>query len=274
MIAGFRELLSDGPAVGAFTCYDVTTALGVMQAARLRDASTILLVLESSFRADAGPLLVRALEAVAEGARAPCCVKLDHTADVGLAAAAREAGVNAVMADGSRLPTRENRDLVRSVVALDPGLGVEAELGHVEGSEDIAAAAIAGQLTDPDEADAFVSASKPDCLAVSIGNVHGNYAAYPALDWERLRSVKARVDVPLSLHGASGLRDEDVRGAIALGVRKVNVNTEIRRRYIEELEQRLPEARAGSRLLDLQRALIDAVAGVVESKLKLLGAVA
>jgi tagatose 1,6-diphosphate aldolase GatY/KbaY len=276
MIAAFGELLARArqarTAVGAFTCYDLTTALGVLRAAGARDAGTILLVSEASAREPDGPLLVSALAAVASEARTRCCVQLDHTADPGVIEAALTAGAAAVMADGSRLPAAENADLVRRVRAIAPApAGIEAELGHVAGGEDVAVATAAGGLTDPDEAAAFVAEASPDCLAVSIGNVHGVYRDTPTLDWIRLARIREGLDgVPLSLHGASGLPDELVRRAVELGVCKVNVNTEIRSRYLDEVARRLPHVREGARLLELHRAVVDAVANVVSVKLELL----
>ena len=267
------ERRTAGAAAGAFTCYDVTTALGVARAAEARDVPAIVLLSEASLRGASGRLLLSALLAVAREARVPMCVQLDHVADDTLIDAALAAGVGAVMADGSRLPIRENSAFVAAVRgrAAVVGAGVEAELGHIEGGEDVAAATEAGTLTDPDQAAAFVAATGCDCLAVSIGNVHGTYASPPRLDWERLALIRDRVAVPLSLHGASGIPDADVRTAIGLGVCKINVNTEIRGRYLDELAARLPAARDGLRLLELEAALVDAVAAVVTAKLELLG---
>ena len=274
MLTPFRELLEErrsaGAAVGAFTCYDVTTALGVVRAAEARNDPVILLVSEASVASEEGRLLAPALVTVAREARVPACVELDHTSDRELIAAALAAGIGAVMADGSKLPLDENTALVRSVRGVAVDAGVEAELGHIEGGEDVAAAASAGAFTDPEEAVALVEATGADCLAVSIGNVHGRYATTPALNWELLAELRHRIDIPLSLHGASGLPDADVRRAIELGITKVNVNTEIRGRYLAELERRLPEVRDGLRLLELQRSVVTAVADVVSAKLDLL----
>jgi len=276
VLAGFRELLEErrsrGAAVGAFTCYDVTTALGVVRAAEQRGQPAILLVAEASFSAPTGRALARALLAVAAEAGVPMAVQLDHVADDALIDEALAAGIGAVMADGSRLPLADNAAFAAAVRARAGVAGVEAELGHVEGGEDVAAATEAGALTDPDEAAAFVAATGCDCLAVSIGNVHGRYAAPPRLDWERLARIRAAVDVPLSLHGASGLPDDDVRRAVALGVAKVNVNAELRERYLTRLRERLPTVLDGLRLLDLQASLVDAVAEAVGAKLELLAA--
>jgi tagatose 1,6-diphosphate aldolase GatY/KbaY len=274
VLTAFRELLEERrrrtAAVGAFTCYDLTTALGVVHAAERRRDPAILLVAEASFRAPTGRLLVHALTAVAREATVPMCVQLDHVDDDVLIDAALRAGIGAVMADGSRLPLEQNAAFAAAVRARAGAVGVEVELGHVEGGEDVAAATETGALTDPEQAPALVSRSGADCLAVSIGNVHGRYAAPPRLDWERLAAVRARVDVPLSLHGASGLPDDDVRHAVSLGVCKVNVNAEIRERYLDRLATHLPGAMAGLRLLELEREVVDAVAEIVTGKLELL----
>lgn len=277
MLSPFREILAErrarGAAAGAFTCYDVTTAAAVLRAAEERGAPVVLLVSEASFRSGAGPGLVAALRAVAEQARIPAAVQLDHVADLELVRRAAAAGIGAVMADGSRLPFEGNVEFVREArAAVGSAAGVEVELGHIEGGEDVAAAVAAGALTDPDEAERLVAATGPDCLAVSIGNVHGTYAEPPALDWELLTAVRDRTGgLPLSLHGASGLPDEDVRRAVELGVSKVNVNTELRARYLDELERRLPSARRGFDVLSLQEAVVDALAETVAGKLVLFG---
>jgi len=275
MLIGFRELLEErrdkGAAAGAFTCYTLTTAVGVLRAAESCGAPVILLVSEASYAAPAGRLLLAALRAAAERGAAPACVQLDHVADRAAIASALADGADAVLADGSRLPWEENVALVRDARELAKArAGVEAELGHVEGSEDVAAAVAVGKLTDPAEAARYVEETGADCLAVSIGNVHGQYAAPPLLDWPRLERIRELVDVPLSLHGASGLPDADLRRAVAAGICKVNVNTELRARLFAELERRVPETAPGLRLLELESALADAVAGVAAEKLRLL----
>jgi tagatose 1,6-diphosphate aldolase GatY/KbaY len=274
VLTSFREILAERraarAAVGAFTCYDVTTAIGVVRAAEARGDPVLLLASAASFRSPSGRLLLPALLAVGAEARVPVCVQLDHVDDGDLIQAALEAGIGAVMADGSKLSANDNASFVASVRARAADAGVEAELGHVEGGEDVAGSAEAGSLTDPDEAAWFVAATGCDCLAVSIGNVHGKYARAPELDWERLQAIRERVDVPLSLHGASGIPDADVARAIAFGVCKVNVNTELRERYLAQLEAALPAAKDGLRLIDLEAELVDAVAETVGAKLSLL----
>jgi ketose-bisphosphate aldolase len=275
MLIGFRQLLEErrakGAAAGSFTCYTLSTAVGVLRAAEAEQAPVILLVSEAAYRAPWGPLLLAALAAAAERAAASACVQLDHVADPEAIARALADGAGAVMVDGSRLPYEANAALVREARALaKPEAGVEAELGHIEGGEDVAAATAAGALTDPAEAARYVDETGADCVAVSIGNVHGHYAAPPALDWARLERIRELVDVPLSLHGASGLPDEDLRRAVAAGICKVNVNTELRARLFAELERGVPDTAPGLRLLELEAALADAIADVAAEKLRLL----
>jgi tagatose 1,6-diphosphate aldolase GatY/KbaY len=273
MLARFSELLGAAmarrAAVGAFTAYNLEQALGVLRAAEERGAGVILLVGAQTFRAPSGPLLMSALVAVAREARVPACVQLDHVDDLGLIRRAFDLGAGAVLADGSRLPLDENVDLVREAIATGRVRGgeVECELGGIAGDEDVTVAVAAGALTDPEAAAAFVERTGAACLAVSIGNVHGAYCDPPSLDWPRLETIRRQVAVPLSLHGASGLPDADLRRAISLGVAKVNVNTELRERYLEATAERLADARSGTRVLELNSAQIDAVAAVVAAKL-------
>ena len=204
----------------------------------------------------------------------PVCVQFDHATSLDLIGDALASGsVGAVLADGSRLPYADNVAFVAAARKLADrhGAQIEVELGHVEGGEDVAAAAAAGKLTDPAEAAQFVAATKASCLAVSIGNVHGSYAAEPALDWERLDAIRAAVGVPLSLHGASGLPGRDVRRAVAAGVAKVNVNTEIRQRTFATLGARLDELSRGWRIAELDAEIVGVVEEVVAEKLELLG---
>lgn len=276
MIVTFSDLLAEadrrGAAVGAFTAYNLEGALAVLRAAEERSDGVILLVSSQAFAARGGPLLVAALRAACERAAVPCCVQLDHAADLTMMEAALDAGVGALMADGSRLPFDGNAELVAAAVRIARrfGAGVEAELGHVAGDEELATAAARGALTDAAEAADFAERTGADCLAVSIGNVHGRYARPPELDWERLADIRRQIALPLSLHGASGLPDADLARAVRAGIRKVNVNTELRERWFEVLAERADALREGAQLLALNEELIGALALVAAAKLELL----
>jgi tagatose 1,6-diphosphate aldolase GatY/KbaY len=276
VLAAFAELLAEadrrGVAVGAFTAYNLEGALAVLRAAEERSEGVIILVSAQAFGARGGPALVVALRSVCERATAPCCIQLDHAGELELMEAALEAGASALMADGSKLSYEGNLDLVAAAARLADrfGAGVEAELGHVAGDEELATAVARGALTDPAQAAEFVERSGAACLAVSIGNAHGHYTRPPQLDWERLESIRQSLSLPLSLHGASGLSDADVVRCVRGGIRKLNVNTELRERWFEVLAERTEALHLGAELLALNEELIDAVAEVVAGKLALL----
>lgn len=233
-------------ALPAFTSYDLTTADAAVRAAESADTPVALLVSPKTAAGRSGLGLIRALRTLADAATVPVCVQLDHATDPALIAAAVQAGADAVLADGSREGTDANARFVARIRAELPArIAVEAELGRIEGDEDVAsAAARPGRLTDPDTVPDFLDRSGADLLAVSIGNVHGRYTAEPRLDWTRLAAIRARAgDTPLVLHGASGLPADDLHRALDGGVCKVNVNTELRRAVFDTLGDELDRHR-------------------------------
>ena len=273
----FGEILSraqeTGRAVGAFTCYDLLGFEAVVRAAESYRAPVIVLVSPSSFRAEGGGRLVRAFGAAAKASSVEVLVQLDHAGDERLIERSVDCGVEAVMADGSKLPFAENLAFVRSVVGLmrPRGVGVEAELGRVEGHEDEAGETLSGVTTEPGEAQEFVKQSGVDCLAVAVGNVHGHYSGAPELDWCRLEEVRGRISASLSLHGASGLPEADLERAVSRGVAKFNVNTELRTAYFRRLGEDLGVKAATVNLKGLGDGVVEAVQEVVEAKLSAFG---
>jgi ketose-bisphosphate aldolase len=259
-------------AVGAFTCYDATTAAGVVRAAEARDAPVILLVSEASLRTRSGAQLLQALLALARESDVAVCLQLDHARDEGLIREALTGGVGAVLADGSALPVEQNIAFVRLVASLarDANADVEAELGYIAGSEHgspVDGAAPDEGMTDPTIARSFVERTECDLLAISVGNRHGPYPAPPQLDWKRLERIRDRAGVPLALHGGSGIPDNEIRRLVAGGIRKINVNTELRSRQFAALEQGLEQWRSGCRMLDLQASLGEAAEAAAGERL-------
>ena len=262
-----------GRAVGAFTCYDLLGFEAVVRAAESCRAPVIVLVSPASFSAEGGERLVRAFGAAAERSSVEVLVQIDHARDGRLIERAAECGVDAAMADGSKLPFEENLAFTQAVVdSMRPrGVGVEAELGRIEGNEDEAGETLSGGVTDAGEAQEFLEESGVECLAVAVGNVHGHYSGTPKLDWQRLEEIRDRIPVPLSLHGASGLPEGDLRRAVSLGVAKFNVNTELRAAYFGLLEDELGHEAATLNLKSLGDGVVGAVQGVVEAKLSAFG---
>jgi tagatose 1,6-diphosphate aldolase GatY/KbaY len=273
MIVPFATLLKRAGgrrAVGAFTCYDLETAAAVLDTAGSVGVGVVLLVSPAMFSGGGGERFLAALAAFAERSPAEACVQLDHVSDLNLIERALAAGAGAVMADGSRLSFAENVEFVQAAVALArrAGAAVEAELGAIAGNEDEARATGVGGLTDPAEAAAFAQQSGCDCLAVSIGNVHGRYERPPRLDFDRLERL-AGIAVPLALHGASGIPPGQVRQAIELGIGKVNVNTELRDAYLAATVELAASVAGGANLLALHEAQRAAVRRVMDEKLAL-----
>ncbi len=265
-----------GRAVGAFTCYDLLGFEAVVRAAESRRAPVIILVSPSSFAAEGGERLVRAFRAASGGSSVEVLVQLDHAQDELLIERAVGCGVDAVMADGSKLPFAENLAFTRAVASsMRPrSVGVEAELGRLEGHEDEAgetSSSLSGAMTEPGEAEEFVKETGVDCLAVAVGNVHGHYSGTPNLDWEKLGEIRGRIPIPLSLHGASGLPEVDLRRAVSLGVAKFNVNTELRAAYFGFLEDELGHKAPTLNLKGLGDGVVGAIQEVVEAKLSAFG---
>jgi ketose-bisphosphate aldolase len=237
-----------GRALAAFTAYNLETVQAVVTAAEQTGSPVLLQAGSSAFRHAGRELLATLALTAARQSPASVGVHLDHCRELGEVDACVKAGYTSVMIDGSHLDFADNVALTRAAVRIahPAGVWVEAELGAIGGDEDVSTQARAGAMTDPDQARSFVAETGADALAVAVGNVHG-FSPHPVqLDLDRLGAIRERVDVPLVLHGASGLPAEQLRGAIALGVAKVNVNAELRRAYLRATEQALPDALPGT----------------------------
>lgn len=244
-----KQMLLDaqegGYAVGAFNAENMEMVKAIIRAAEELKAPVMLQTTPSTVKYASLQMFVGMAEAEARGASVPVCLHLDHGNSFELAVRAVKEGYTSVMIDGSKLPFEENIALTKRVVSVagPNGIPVEAELGKVGGKEDDLEA-VADTNTDPMEAKEFVEKTGIDSLAVAIGTAHGFYVGTPVLDKERLSAIRAVVDIPLVLHGASGLSDDDVRDCVKRGICKVNFATELRAAYTDagkELYQRKPE---------------------------------
>jgi len=266
--------LRAGAAVPAFTCYGADTALAVVAAAEDLDLPVILLVAPATAAAPTGPKLIRTLRSVADAAAVPVCVQLDHAKDEAVIRSAIAAGADSVLADGSHLAPSDNATFVRHVRSFATGVVVEAELGSVPGAEDRAVELSADDAgkTDPGEVESFLGSSGAQLLACGVGNVHGRYQGKPALDWSLLAKIRHHAgNVPLVLHGASGLPAADLRAAGAAGVGKVNINTELRTAMLAAIEENVAGFRAaGEDMLSLAGTVAATATGVARDLLTTL----
>jgi fructose-bisphosphate aldolase, class II len=214
-------------AVGAFNVIQLEHAEAIVAGAAEAEAPVVLQVSANTVRFHAGiePVALAALS-IARHATVPVAVHLDHAESPELVHEAVRLGFTSVMFDGSNLPYQANVAATAEVVAQchAQGVWVEAELGPVGGKDGVHAA---GARTDPEEAARFVAATKVDALAVAVGTSHAMLTRDATLDFDLIRQLRARVAVPLVLHGSSGVSDADLTRAVAAGMTKLNVATRL-----------------------------------------------
>lgn len=176
---------------------------------------------------------------LASKASVPIGVHLDHSRGFDIAIGGIRDGFPSVMVDGSALPFEENVQLTAEVVRIASvfGVDVEAELGHVGAGRNLEDFVNADLFTKPQQAKEFVERTGCGSLAIAVGNAHGPYIKTPNLDFERIQQIREAVDVPLVMHGGSGIPQEQMRKAIELGMSKFNIATEYFEASFEALKQ-------------------------------------
>ncbi len=226
-----RELMdaaaAAGSGQGAFNVIHLETVEALVAGAESAGLPLIVQISENCARYHGGlePLALATLS-VARHASVPVSVHLDHAEDEELAYQAVDLGFGSIMYDGARFEYADNVAVTRRVTeyAHAHGVYVEAELGKVGGKD---GAHAPGVLTDPGEAAAFVAVTGVDALAVAVGSSHAMTERSAALDLARIGALKAALDVPLVLHGSSGVADDAIVAAIAAGMTKINVSTHL-----------------------------------------------
>lgn len=231
-----------GYAVGAFNVENMEMVKAVIAAAEELKAPVMLQTTPSTIKYGTVETYAAIVAAEAKKASVPVCLHLDHGSSYELAVQCLENGYTSVMIDGSHEDFEGNIAVSKKVVeaAKAQGIPVEAELGKVGGKEDDLEAE-ADTNTDPMEAKEFVERTGIDSLAVAIGTAHGFYVGTPVLDKERLSEIRKVVDIPLVLHGASGLTDQDVMDCVERGICKVNFATELRKAYTDAVKKLIEE---------------------------------
>lgn len=229
-LVNMRELMKKAEkgnyAVGAFSAANLEMVMGAVKAAEELNSPIILQIAEVRLNYSPlhliGPLMIGA----AKNAKVPVAVHFDHGLTEEKISEALEIGFTSVMIDGSKKSLDENIKITKEIVekAKYYGAAVEAEIGVVGGSED-GSEDIKMRYTDINEAVRFYKETKVDALAVAIGNAHGVYKFEPKLNLERLEEIDKSIEVPLVLHGGTGITEEDFKNSIKHGIRKINVAT-------------------------------------------------
>ena len=215
-----------GGAVGAFNVITIEHAEAIVAGAEAAGLPVILQISENAVRFHHGRLapIAAAARSIADGAGVPVGLHLDHVESDDLLAQAAANGFGSVMYDASRLPYAENVAATAAAVrrCRAAGLWVESELGEIGGK---GGAHAKGARTDPDEAAAYVAATRVDALAVAVGSSHAMTTRSARLDHDLIARLAAAVPVPLVLHGSSGVPDEELSEAVRGGMAKINIGT-------------------------------------------------
>jgi len=276
MLVTSKELLLDaqknGYAVGAFNTNNLEITHAIVRAAEAKRAPILIQISAGALRYAGLEFLPMIVCKAAEQASVPIAVHLDHGPTFDLVMKSLRHGFTSIMRDASKLPYDENVAEVRKVVEACHAIGipVEAEIGRIGGAEEhVVVSEREALMSDPDECARFVADAGFDFLAVAIGNAHGFYKGVPKLDFARLDAIRERVDVPLVLHGASGIPDHQIAIAVKHGIAKINIDTEIRHAFataVRKFQKKNPDQIDPRKIL---MPVIAAMQAVVERKIEI-----
>jgi len=258
--------------VAAFNFTDIWDLAAIVNVAQRRNVP----IMASSFSAVAEALGVDVCQAMVDTlnrrSSTPIIHHLDHSQTVAMCIEALDVGYPSVMIDGSKHPLEENIRMTREVVeyAHRRGAIVEGEIGRIMGRS--AEGNFEGDdfLAKVDEAVELVAKTDVDSLAVGIGTAHGFYTQEPKIHFDRLEELAAAVDVPLVLHGGTGIPDDDIRKAIRLGITKVNVGTVIHTTYLRNLREELIRAGEFPFTVDVMRNVLPRIEEVLDDRLQVI----
>lgn len=261
-------------AIGLFNAVNLEMTNAIMDTAEKLNAPVIIGTAEILLCAANLAECAAMVKARAEGSKVPVVLHYDHGLTYEKCLEAMDLGFTSIMYDCSTLSYEENVSRVAKMVKIahEKGVTVEGELGHVGDNEG------QGRLdkpsdyyTDPEQAADFVRRTGVDALAVAVGNAHGDYRFPPKLDFGRISQIASAVDVPLVLHGGSGLSDDDFREAIKRGIAKVNIFTDISKAQLQGMQEGIKNGITNA--FDLTPYEVKAIESVVEEKMHLFSCV-
>jgi len=227
-------------AVGAFNCNNMEIVQAIVEAAVEENSPVIIQASQGAIKYAGLDYIVALVKTAADSADIPICLHLDHGTDFDQVKDCIDKGFSSVMYDGSKHPIEENIRITKDVMKLAKAknVSVEGELGKIGGTEDdVHVDEKDAMYTKPEEAKYYVDKTGVDALAIAIGTAHGQYKGEPKLRYDILAEVKKLVDTPIVLHGSSGVPDETIRKAIEGGVRKINIDTNIREAFVKGVHQ-------------------------------------
>lgn len=257
--------------IPAFNVYNTETVMGIIDAAEEKKAPVIIQIYPRLMKEEVGFYVCPAVIAAANRASVPICFHLDHGPSEFEVIRALRWGCSGIMIDGSAQDFEANVALTKHIVETcsSVGVGVEGEIGHVGSVND----EVMDEFTSPDEAAEFVKRTGVTCLAVLIGNAHGHYKKPPKLDIERVKAIReATGGIPLVLHGGSGIPDDQVKAAIAAGVRKMNIGTDVCCAFTEGTKAAIDDPERSLAIDIYMKGAIKAVKQLALEKIELTGA--
>lgn len=277
-LVSMREMLAAADrnqfAVGAFNANNMEIVQAIIQAAEDEKAPVIMQASQGAIKYAGLEYITGMVRIAAADSSVPVALHLDHGTDFDQVIRCIRSGFSSVMYDGSKQPLEENIAVTNQVLAVARpiGVSVEAELGKIGGTEDqVTVSEKEAQFTDPEEAAYFVRRTGVDCLAVAIGTAHGQYKGEPKLDYDRLRTIKKLVPIPLVLHGSSGVPDEAIRQAIELGICKVNIDTNLREAFVGAMRAELNDHPSEIDPRKIIGPAREAMMEIVRTKIRLFG---
>lgn len=277
-LVSLKEVLAaaekGGYAVGAFNVNNMEIIQAIIESAVEEKSPVILQASQGAIRYAGLEYIVALAQTAAKSTNLPVVLHLDHGTDFDQVMRCIRHGFSSVMFDGSKLPLSENISLTKRVVevASAVGVSVEAELGKIGGTEDdVSVNEREAFFTDPLEAEQFVRETGIDALAVAIGTAHGPYKGEPKLDFTRLQRIRELTRIPLVMHGASGVPDEAVREGIRLGMRKINIDTDIRQAFSRAIVKFVKENPDNIDSRKMMAPAKEAMKEIIRLKLRLFG---
>lgn len=244
MLVTGKEILLDaqkrGYAVGAFNVNNMEIVQAIVEAAEETNSPVILQASQGGLKYGGVEYIAALGKLAGENAKVPVALHLDHGTDFEQIMLCIRHGFTSVMIDASQYPLDENIAYTKKIVevAHAVGVSVEAELGKIGGTEDdISVDEKDATFTNPEEAERFVRETGVDSLAIAVGTAHGVYKGVPKLQYDLIKEIRKRVDVPLVLHGSSGVPDESIKKAIPLGISKINIDTDLRIEFAEGVKK-------------------------------------
>lgn len=260
-----------GYCIPAFNVYNMESVIGVLHAAEEERAPIIMQVYPRLMKEETGYFLSPSILAAADRATVPVCFHLDHGPSELETTRSLRYGATGIMLDGSTLPFEENIALTKRVVDTCAYLDVqvEGELGHVGTTKD----EDMDEFTTPEDAKRFVEETGVACLAVAVGTAHGRYKKPPKLDIERIKAIRAATNnTALVLHGGSGVPDEEIRKAVAAGIRKMNFATDICYSFLDTCLEELQKPDRAVAIDTFMKKPIAAVTEFCKTRIRLVGA--